>query len=352
MSQVIAERATRRPPFGLDFELPPANEAHEPPEVRGLRRDEVRLMVATRGDSKLVHDRFRSLPRFLRPGDLLVVNVSAPIPAALSALRTDGTALELRLSTPRPDDRWLVELRLRSQPFSGGVPGERLFLPQDAHATLVGRYARSRLWRAELDLPLPLDRYLARYGRPIRYGYVPRPWPLEEYRNVYAQEAGSVEPVSAGRPFTHELLSRLVAKGVLVAPVVLHTGVSSLERGEPPYPERFRVPEETARLVNAVHAWGGRVIAVGTTAVRALESVAGPTGALEAREGWTNLVVNTDRGLRTVDGLLTGWHEPRASHLELLRAAAGDELLERSYLAALGHGYLWHEFGDSQLLLP
>jgi S-adenosylmethionine:tRNA ribosyltransferase-isomerase len=146
-------------------------------------------------------------------------------------------------------------------------------------------------------------------------------------------------------------MTRLAAKGVLVAPVVLHTGVSSLELGEEPYPERFRVPEETARLVNAVHAWGGRVIAVGTTVVRALETV-GPTGAVEPREGWTNLRIDAERGLRVVDGLLTGWHEPRASHLELLQAAAGDELLERSYLAALEQGYLWHEFGDSQLLLP
>jgi S-adenosylmethionine:tRNA ribosyltransferase-isomerase len=352
MTQTLVERSTPRAPFAFDFELTPANEAHEPPEARGLARDEVRLMVATRNDGKLVHDRFRSLPRFLAPGDLLVINVSAPIPAALSALRGDGTSLELRLSTPRPDDRWLVELRLRSHPFAGGSPGERLLLPQDGRATLLRRYSRSRLWRAELELPLPLDRYLASYGRPIRYGYVPRHWPLEAYRNVYAQEAGSVEPASAGRPFTHELLSRLVAKGVLVAPIVLHTGVSSLERGESPYPERFRVSEETARLVNAVHAWGGRVIAVGTTVVRALETVAGPTGVVEAREGWTNVSIDTGRGLRTVDGLLTGWHEPRASHLELLRAAAGDELLERSYLAARENGYLWHEFGDSQLLLP
>jgi S-adenosylmethionine:tRNA ribosyltransferase-isomerase len=352
VNQAVIERTLRRAPFALDFELPPANEAHEPPEVRGLARDEVKLMVVTRHDGKLVHNRFRSLPRFLAAGDLLVLNVSAPIPAALSALRPDGTALELRLSTPRPDDRWLVELRLGSQPFDGAEPGERLLLPHDAHATLLRRYSRSRLWSAELDVPLPLDRYLARYGRPIRYGYVPRPWPLEAYRNVYAQEAGSVEPPSAGRPFTHELLTRLAAKGILVAPIVLHTGVSSLERGEAPYPERFRVPEATARLVNAVHSWGGRVIAVGTTVVRALETVAGPTGAVEPREGWTNLFVDAERGLRAVDGLLTGWHEPRASHLELLRAAAGEELLDRSYLAALEHGYLWHEFGDSQLLLP
>jgi S-adenosylmethionine:tRNA ribosyltransferase-isomerase len=336
----------------LDFELPRASEAHEPAEARGLARDEVRLLVATRSDGRLVHARFRDLPRFLSAGDLLVVNISAPIPAALPAQRSDGAALELRLSTPMPDERWLVELRLGPEPFGDASEGERLALPDGGHATLLGRYARGRrLWIAVLTLPTALDRYLAAHGRPIRYGYVTEPWPLEAYRNVYALEAGSAEPPSAGLPFTHALLTRLVAKGVLVAPIVLHTGVSSLERGESPYPERFRVPDETARLVNAVHGWGGRVVAVGTTTVRALETVAAVDGTVEPDEGWTSLVVTPDRGLYTVDGLVTGWHEPSASHLQLLAAAAGEELLERSYLAALERGYLWHEFGDSQLIL-
>ena len=157
---------------------------------------------------------------------------------------------------------------------------------------------------------------------------------------------------SAGRPFTPELVTRLVASGVQIAPLTLHTGVSSPERGEPPYPERYSVPASTARLVNAVHGWGGRIVAVGTTVVRALETVAEPDGAVAPGQGWTNLVVTPERGLRAVDGLLTGWHEPEASHLQMLRAAAPDELLDRSYQAALEHGYLWHEFGDSHLLLP
>ena len=219
----------------LDFELPRASEAHEPAEARGLARDEVRLLVATRSDGRLVHARFRDLPRFLSAGDLLVVNVSAPIPAALPARRSDGTMLELRLSTPMPDGRWLVELRLGPEPFRDASEGERLALPDGGHVTLLGRYARGRrLWIAVLALPLALDRYLAAHGRPIRYGYVTEHWPLEAYRNVYALEAGSAEPPSAGLPFTHALLTRLVAKGVLVAPIVLHTGVASLELGEEP----------------------------------------------------------------------------------------------------------------------
>jgi S-adenosylmethionine:tRNA ribosyltransferase-isomerase len=337
----------------FDFEVPAACEAHEPPEARGLARDEVRLMVASRGSGRLVHGRFHELPRFLNAGDLLVLNVSAPIAAALPASRPDGTALELRLSTPTPEGRWLVELRLGPERFTGGSEGERISLPGGASATLLSRYASGRrLWLTDLRLPASLDRYLAEHGRPIRYGYVARPAPLEAYRNVYSLEPGSVEPPSAGRPFTRELLTRLVAKGVMVAPLVLHTGVSSLESGETPYPEWYRIPEHTAQVVNAVRGWGGRVIAVGTTVVRALETVASSDGTVEAGEGWTSLVVTPETGLTSVDGLLTGWHEPRASHLELLEAAAGEELLERSYLAALEHGYLWHEFGDSQLILP
>jgi S-adenosylmethionine:tRNA ribosyltransferase-isomerase len=338
---------------GFEFALPCALEAAEPPEARGLARDEVRLMVATRGDGRLVHGIFRDLPDFLAAGDLLVLNVSAPIPAALTARQGDGSELELRLSTPTEDGRWLVELRRGDLPFADGELGERLALPYGGRAELLARYAASRrLWVARLDLPEPLELYLARHGRPIRYSYVPEPWPLETYRNVYATEPGSVEPPSAGRPFTHELLTELAARGVLVAPLVLHTGVASLEHGETPYPEPFRVPAETARLVNAVRGWGGRVIAVGTTAVRALETAAAPDGTVEPREGWTSLVVTPERGLWAIDGILTGWHEPTASHIQLLRAAAGDDLLEHSYRSALEHGYLWHEFGDVELILP
>jgi S-adenosylmethionine:tRNA ribosyltransferase-isomerase len=347
----------------LAFEIPPRLEAHEPPEARGLGRDDVRLLVASAHDGRIVHARFRDLPSFLEPGDLLVVNTSATLPASLPARRADDSALQLRLSTPARngpgESWWIVELRSAdgASPCRSVQVGDRFELPAGASAEIVApapfaSAAARRLWVARLDLAEPLLRYLHRHGRPIRYGYVPREWPLASYQNVYAQEPGSAEMASAGRPFTPELLTTLVARGVLVAPITLHTGVSSLERGEAPYPERYRVPAATARLVNAVHLWGGRVIAVGTTVVRALETAAEPGGTVEAGEGWTSLVVTQERGLYAVDGLLTGWHEPEASHLDMLRAAAPTELLDRSYEAALEHGYLWHEFGDSHLLLP
>jgi S-adenosylmethionine:tRNA ribosyltransferase-isomerase len=157
---------------------------------------------------------------------------------------------------------------------------------------------------------------------------------------------------SAGRPFTSRVLEAVKARGVEVAPLVLHCGVSSPDAGEPPAPEPFRVSPSTARLVNATRLWGGRVIAVGTTVVRALESAADEDGIVRPAEGFTELVIDAERGVRAVDGLLTGFHEPEASHLDMLEAIAGRELVETIYREALAHGYLWHEFGDVNLVLP
>jgi S-adenosylmethionine:tRNA ribosyltransferase-isomerase len=336
--------------------LPARLEAHEPPESRGVPRDRVRLLVSSRREGSIVHSRFSDLPRFLAPGDLLVVNTSATLPAAVPATRADGVELELRFSTPAPhrdaDRYWIVELRRGDEPFGVVEVGDELVLPAAATARMLVPYAGTRLWLAHLDLPRPLETYLAEHGQPIRYGYVSGRWPLSAYRNVYAAEPGSAEMPSAGRPFTPELITRLVTGGVLLAPITLHTGVSSQERNEPPYPERFRVPPHTARLVNAVRAWGGRVIAVGTTVVRALETVSQPDGRVAPDDGWTNLVVTPERGIWAIDALLTGLHEPESSHLEMLRAAVGNGLLERSYDVAVERGYRWHEFGDSHLILP
>jgi S-adenosylmethionine:tRNA ribosyltransferase-isomerase len=342
----------------LAFELPAALEAHEPPEVRGLARDEVRLMVARRAGGAITHARFRELPRFLDAGDLLVINTSATLPAAVPAQRGDGATVRVHFATRAPHVRgerwWVVELRSAdgADPLGGAPAGDRLTLAGGAELEIIAPYASGdRLMLARVDAEEPVPAYLARYGEPIRYGYIKHRWPLTAYQTAYATVPGSAEMPSAGRPFTPELITALVARGVLIAPVTLHTGVSSPERHEPPYPERYEVPAATARLVNAVREWGGRVIAAGTTVVRALETVAELGGAVRAGSGWTDLVVTPERGLSVVDGLLTGWHEPEASHLQMLEAVAGPELLERSYRAALEHGYLWHEFGDSQLLL-
>jgi S-adenosylmethionine:tRNA ribosyltransferase-isomerase len=346
----------------LDFELPPELEAGEPPEARGLTRDEVRLMVSHASDHRVVHSRFRDLEDFLEAGDVLVINTSGTMNAAVEAEREDGTKLELHLSTHLPADLWILELRRPTdaaiEPFFHAEPGEALRLPEEATATLHAPYPGvfvrgegSRLWISTLKSPHPLDEYLDRYGFPIRYRYVRESWPVSYYQTVYATETGSAEMPSAGRAFTTELITRLVAKGVQFAPLILHTGVASLEDDEPPYEEFFRVPPDTARLVNAARVAGRRVVAVGTTAVRALESVTDEDGVTHPGEGWTKLVVTPERPLRSVGAMLTGLHEPRSSHLAMLEALAGHEHLRVAYHEALREGYLWHEFGDLHLIL-
>jgi S-adenosylmethionine:tRNA ribosyltransferase-isomerase len=328
------------------FDLPARLEATEPPPVR----DEVRLLAAS--SAGIEHRAFTDLPDLLEPGDLLVVNTSATIPAALPA----GGRLRLHLSTPLPgafpDDgaeRWVVELRDGTAPYRRGRAGERLPLPAGGEAELLAPYlGGQRLWAARLTLPEPLLAYLDHHGEPIHYRHLPRPRPVADFQTIFALEPGSAEMPSAGRPFSRRVLAALADRGIGVADIVLHCGVSSLERDEMPYPERFKVPVATAAAVNAAQ----RVIAVGTTVVRALETAAEEDGSVEPFEGWTRLVITPDDGVRVIDGIITGWHEPDSSHLLMLEAIAGRELVERSYAAALAHGYRWHEFGDSHLLVP
>ncbi len=346
----------------VDFTLPPELEAHEPPEARGLGRDDVRLLVSRRhrrARPALRHARFPQAPDLLRPGDVLVVNTSATMPAAVPA-----GELVAHLSTDQGDGTWLVELRRpdarTAVPYDGPAPAGPLELPGGGRLTVLAPYSRGRLWQARLDLPGYGDvpTYLERYGRPIRYSYVDRDWPLSAYQTVFAHRESwsrSAEMPSAARPFTTELVTRLVVRGVVIVPIVLHTGVASPEAHERPYPEWYAVPDATAQVVQDGRDHGRRIVAVGTTVVRALESAVGPSGRVHGSSGWTDLVVRPKpegAGVRVVDGILTGLHEPRASHLDMLAAIAGPDLLRRSYGAALGEGYLWHEFGDSHLILP
>ena len=197
---------------------------------------------------------------------------------------------------------------------------------------------------------------ILRRARPIRYGYLDAEYPLSAYQTVFpglfAGEPGaSAEMPSAGRPFSRELVVRLRRSGVRISPLTLHTGVSSPEHDEMPAPEPFAVPLTTASMVNLTHRQGGRVIAVGTTVTRALETVTDEEGIVRPGRGWTGLVLGPDRAARAVDGLITGLHDPGgASHLLLLEAVAGADVVQRAYDAAVAARYRWHEFGDSCLL--
>jgi S-adenosylmethionine:tRNA ribosyltransferase-isomerase len=347
----------RKLPYNLpDFELPTELEASVPPEARGLTRDAVRMLVATRSDGGLVHTYFSQLPRLLDEGDLVVVNTSGTLAAALDGKTRTGMPIEVHLSTRLPAGLWSAELRKGPRPFLGALAGEVIDLAGGARMELLAPYSVHengvRLWVTTLVTPEPVASYLTVHGRPIKYGYVRGTWPISMYQNVYSTEPGSAEMPSAGRPFTPEVVTRLVARGIGVVPVLLHTGVASLEAGELPYPEPFQVSASTAHRVNDVHRNGGRVIAIGTTVVRALETVTDERGHLHSGSGWTETVVTPDKPVLSVDGMLTGWHEPEASHLAMLQAIAGPDLLARCYEAALEERYLWHEFGDVHLILP
>ncbi|MET9447772.1 S-adenosylmethionine:tRNA ribosyltransferase-isomerase [Streptomyces cinerochromogenes] len=341
--------------------VPEELSARVPAEQRGpgLGRDSVRLLVS-RGTA-VAHHAFRELPRLLRAGDLLVVNTSPTLAAAVNG-RIGHARVVVHVSARGDDGRWAVELRDpdgrgTTRARAGSPAGTGVSLPGGGRLLLEEPLSADgeRLWWARAA-GADVAEVLREHGRPIRYSYTERDQPLSVYQTVFAlaspDGAGSAEMPSAARPFTARLVAELVSRGVQFAPVTLHTGVSSAEAHEPPYPERFAVPEASARVINAVRAGGGRVVAVGTTAVRAVESAAGPDGVVRAAEGWTDLVVAPGRGVRVVGGLLTGLHEPEASHLLMLEAVAGRAAVGRAYEEALRGRYLWHEFGDVHLILP
>lgn len=354
----------------LDMDIGTDQLAHAPAEERGLARDEVRMLVSSpRG---LEHRVARDLPEVLQSGDLLVVNTSQTLASALAGRTRGGEPVEVHLSTALPSSghtpasalsatmsQWVVEVRIprgvSSTPSYADRTGAAIALPGGGALRIDGSHPegsrRSRLWTAQLSTPTPLRHYLENRGGPIRYPYVAERWPITAYRTDVGFMPGSTEMPSASRPLTGRVMAGLPGASVEVARITLHCGVSSLESHEPPYAEWFSVPIETVRAVTETRERGGRVVAVGTTVVRALESAVGTDG-LESASGWTDLMVTPERAVTSVDGLLTGWHEPESTHLQMLEAFAGRDLLCATYREALAKGYLWHEFGDVNLLLP
>jgi S-adenosylmethionine:tRNA ribosyltransferase-isomerase len=342
------------------FSVPRVRAAPEPPELRGLRRDGVRLLVGT--PDGIAHTTFAQIGRHLRRGDVLVVNTSATVPGQLDGTR-DRSPIVVHIANRLADGSRVIELRAApnaAQPVLDARAGELIELNSGGQVELLAPYPHAgsspggvgnRLWRGCVRVPGRVGNYLAHNARPISYGHLPNRYPIERYQTIFAVSPGSAEMPSAGRPFSTELVTRLVAAGIVIAPITLHTGVSSQEAQEAPQEEWFEVGARTAALVNAARTAGNRVVAVGTTATRAIESAALVDGTVEAASGWTDLVISPDRPVRTVRGLVTGWHDPDASHLLLVEAVAGAGLTQRAYDAAIAERYLWHEFGDSCLLL-
>ncbi len=345
------------------FVLPPELSAKEPPERRGIRRDQVRLLVIERATGKIEHTRFDKINKYLRAGDLLVFNSSRTLPASMRGCdcsAAHGPCMEVRLAEHLPDDSWLALLLCeQGDPFGCGLrAGMQIDFAEGLNAAVLARDPNiPRLWKLRFSITgTELVDLIYRLGKPIRYEYVSAPWDLDYYQTVYAKEPGSAEMPSAGRAFTWKLLLDLKRRGIDSAYIILHTGLSSymddeLDRAHPASEEEYFVSRITAEKINSARENGGRVIAVGTTVVRALESVTDSDGCVNEKQGYTRLTINSQHRLKAVDGLLTGLHEPEASHLDLLSAFLPAEKIRAAYEEAIARKYLWHEFGDLNLIL-
>ncbi len=337
----------------FDFYLPSELNASHPPERRGIRRDHVKMMVLDKKTGTVSHDQFFRLADYLKSGDLLVMNNSRTVPAILQAGLIRDTkliqqAVEIRLARRRDEESWDVLVVTDCVRL-----GDILQFSSDLSAVVIDTKEGSPLKTILFSKKGPaLFNSIYALGEPVRYEYINDKWGLDYYQTVFASHPGSVEMPSAGRAFSWELLFNLQKKGIELDFIQLHTGLSyllddELETSPADNYEEYHLSEKTIEKIHKTKASGGRVIAVGTTVVRALES-AGVTGAIN---GVTNLYINQHFPLKMVDGIITGFHEPRASHLDMLTAFVSQDLLWSAYEEAIDQQYLWHEFGDMNLIL-
>lgn len=337
----------------LDFHLPASLNATHPPERRGLRRDQVKMMVLDRVTGNVIHDRFIQLENYLKAGDILVLNNSRTIPAILRgdwhrSGKVIGRNIELRLARKKNDSVWevlFVATNVKS--------GDCFKFSDSLEAKVIGEVFNSPLKIIQFTLQgNDLYEELYSMGEPIRYEYIHHPWNLDYYQTVFASMPGSVEMPSAGRAFSWEILLKLQKRGVRLVFLQLHTGLSYLLDDEYAHSpedhfEEYSIRQEDMEAIKKAKDSGGKVIAAGTTVVRALE-----TAVLKsAVKGWTNLYITSDYELQLVDGIITGFHEPKASHLDMLTAFVEETRLFEAYDIAVEQNYLWHEFGDINLII-
>lgn len=349
----------------FDYELPPERVATHP----AAPRDAARLFVHHRAADRSEHLRVRELPDVLRPGDLLVVNDTRVRSARLLGRRASGGAVELLLLGRDASGRW----RSLVKPAGRLKPGEHLELEQGALLARLEERARGAdgalapEWWLSLEGEGDPELLVERHGRMPLPPYVLRargdaPESVrdrEDYQTVFARARGSVAAPTAGLHFTPELLAALAARGIERASVTLHVGLGTFQpvavedtREHRMHAEHYELPLETVRAVAAARARGGRVVAVGTTSVRVLESCADETGSLRAGVGETALFLTPGARFRAIDALLTNFHLPRSTLLMLVSAFAGRERVLRLYAEALERDYRFFSFGDAQLYLP
>jgi S-adenosylmethionine:tRNA ribosyltransferase-isomerase len=330
--------------------------------------DAERLLVVDVGARRIRDALVGQLPTFLHEGDLVVVNDAATLPASLRGRTASGSPIELRLLEPpeeafgatrarvallgagdwrtRTEDRPAPPALRAGEEITLGDLRARVLASEGREAAVAFDRAGARFWSA-----------LYRAGKPVQYAHVRDELALWHVQTAFASRPWAAEQPSAGRPLTWETLLALRRRGVALARVTHAAGPSSVDGGEYdarlPRPERYDIPSETVRAIGEARAAGGRVVAVGTTVVRALEGSAMQRGGeLAAGSGTTALVIGPGHRLHVVDALVSGLHEPGSSHFELLGVFAPADLLLEAHDHATRAGYLGHELGDSCLMLP
>lgn len=335
-----------------DFDLPPELIAQTPAQ----RRDESRLLVLDRVAGTIAHRRFTDLPGYLSPGDALVLNSSKVIRARLLGTRDSGAPAEVMLIKPLGDGRYEAMVH----PGGKLKPGRRVFVSPELEVE-IQEITERRTRIVQLHTALPFDEAIERFGHIPLPPYIRRADVGDDatrYQTVYAREPGSVAAPTAGLHFTESVLDEIRKGDVAVAEVVLHVGAGTFKPVEVEDPaehvmheEWFSIPANTADLLNVTRARGGRITAVGTTAVRTLESAVSSDGRFAPASGETAIFIRPGYGFRAVDHLLTNFHLPRSTLLMLVAAFAGYDLVMEAYRAAIAERYRFYSYGDAMLIL-
>jgi len=342
----------------FDYDLPEELIAQEPATLR----DQSRMMVLSRSDGSTKDSRFFELPEFLREGDVLVINDSRVIPARLVGRKASGGLIEMLLLRERTGEAagspiaWEVLLR----PAKRVAAGTKIFFDAPAEAEIIERRSDKK-WVIRFDTPGPFEDFLAECGRAPLPPYIKRDRQtgksrkdLERYQTVYARAPGSVAAPTAGLHFSEAVLGRIRHKGISIAAVTLHVGYGTFLPIESHNvedhlmeEESFQVTQEAASMINSAL----RVVAVGTTAVRVIESATDDSGKVRATSGCTRLYIYPGYRFRRVDALLTNFHLPRSSLYLLVCAFAGRDLVRAAYGRAIEEKYRFYSYGDCMFML-
>jgi S-adenosylmethionine:tRNA ribosyltransferase-isomerase len=340
----------------LDYELPFHLAAREPPEVNGRSRDSSRLLVMKRKTQEIEHSYFYDVGNYLCTGDLLVLNDTRCINSVLPGKLETGGKIEVLLCTPKDNDTW--NCQLLPDGINARVGQTIDFGDGELRAKIVDKSSEFD-WLFVIRFS-PVNDFEAKcnkIGRPVLSPYISKIWDVKYYNTVYAKKFGSAEMPAAGRHFTNELLEKLARQGIQHVFVTLHTGLSSISVKEENfedhkmYEEPYEITEDTANIINKVKNSGGKIVAVGTTVTRVLETVANNKGKVKPEKGYTRLYIYPGYKWKIVDALITNFHPPRSSRIALAAAFTGKDLLMRGYKEAIERGYKFYEFGDTTLTI-